>query len=357
MTTTASDAGSDSRRPMVTVVMPVYNMRNYVAEALRSVLATVYPRLEVIVVDDGSLDDSYAVAAQIAAQDHRVRVYRKANGGASSARNYAIERARGTLILPVDADNTIEAQLVERAVDVLTARDEVKVVAPTSDYFGGKTGVMRLHAFSLRYLARENCIDNCAMYRRADWQRVGGYNVEITTREDWAFWIALLKDGGEVVRLPEVLHHYRVRNDSKRVTQRCNKRRVVDALNRLHPEFFRRMLGGELHLSRSTSRFQNAIGQLLHPERITIAAGYESFRYEIEALSQYFRFGSGTPIAGDDGVERRLLRWKQLTVTAEKRLTPPPRDAEAEASTLLGTCRRASFAGRTEYYRAFVAAE
>lgn len=338
--------------PIVSVVVPAYNMQSYIEETLRSVLASTYPRLDVIVVDDGSTDDTAAIAERIAAEDKRVRVFRKENGGASTARNYAIVRAYGSLILPVDADNTIEPQFIERAAAVLTYNIGVAVVAPTSDYFGAKKGLMRLPEYSPEYLATENCIDNCAMYRRKDWQRVGGYRPEITTREDWAFWIAILKEGGEVVRLPEVMHHYRVRRDSKRITQRCNKRKVIDALNRLHPEFFRRVLGGPLRYSRSTSYLRNAIEALFRSETIAVDDRYDRFIYEVAALPQSFRYGSGKPTDSDDTTQRRLMLWQDTVVTAEKSRRPftmPPDDADV---VVVGTRRRRPLFGHTVYYRA-----
>lgn len=63
-----------------------------------------------------------------------------------------------------------------------------------------------------------------AMYRRSDWVRVGGYCKEIIAREDWEFWISILKNGGEVVRLSQVGLYYRVRSGSKRISDRALKR-------------------------------------------------------------------------------------------------------------------------------------
>ena len=78
------------------------------------------------------------------------------------------------------------------------------------------------------------------MYRKSDWERIGGYCEEIIAREDWEFWISMLKDGGEVRKLPYIALHYRVREGSKRVTDRALKKHVIAVLNRRHPEFFHR---------------------------------------------------------------------------------------------------------------------
>lgn len=67
-------------------------------------------------------------------------------------------------------------------------------------------------------------MDTCAVYRKSEWERIGGYCAEIVAREDWEFWISMLKDGGKVVKLPEIGLFYRVREQSKRVTDRLLKK-------------------------------------------------------------------------------------------------------------------------------------
>ena len=307
---------------MVSVIVPAYNMQQYLAETLDSILASTYPDFEVVVVDDGSEDGSFQVAQAYEVKDKRVRAFTKPNGGVSTARNMGISKARGEFILPVDADNTIEPAFIEKAVEAIVSDPEVRLVAPTSDYFGEKTGLMKLPSFTLSYLARENSIDNCALYRKADWERVGGYNSEITTREDWAFWISILKDGGKVVRLPEVLHHYRARANSKRIVQRCNKYKVIDKLNQLYPEFFERELNGHLHHMRSWSRTLNTITRIFNQRNVITAEQYSNLSDEAKALPAYFQFGSGKLIKKDEREEVMELKWKDIDVVAKSFSTP-----------------------------------
>ena len=201
--------------PMVSVVIPVYNMETFLAETLESVLSSVYPSFEVIVMDDGSKDNSLAVARSFAEKDSRVKVFTQKNAGACAARNNAISKANGIYILPVDADNLVEPTFIGDAAAILKDNPEVKVVAPRSDFFGARSGEWKLPPFSLELIARKNIMDTCAMYRKSDWERIGGYCEEIIAREDWEFWISMLKDGGEVRKLPYIALHYRVREGSK----------------------------------------------------------------------------------------------------------------------------------------------
>ena len=281
---------------LVSVIVPVYNSEKYIAEALDSILASDYADIEVICIDDGSSDSSLQILEEYAVRDNRVRVYSQKNAGACVARNYAISLAKGELILPVDSDNKITSTFISRAVAVMLSDEEIKVVAPRAEYFGDKIGEWKLPPFSLNLLARKNIIDTCAMYRKADWERVGGYCAKIKTREDWIFWIAVLKDGGKVVHLPEIEFYYRVRATSKRATNRHLKFNVIDTLNSLHPEFFERELGGPLRHRRSWSKVINRLYRLVHPRKIELARGFSNLEYWVKSLPVRWQNGEGRVI-------------------------------------------------------------
>lgn len=296
------------KTPLVSVVVPVYNMEAFLPETLDSILASDYPNFEVVVVDDGSKDASYRIACDYAKKDQRVRAYTQPNGGACAARNHAVRLAKGEFILPVDADNLIEPGLIADSVKEILKDPSVKVVAPRADFFGERTGEWKLPPFSLHLLARKNIMDTCALYRKVEWERAGGYCESIIAREDWEFWIAVLKDGGKVVRLPEIGLHYRIRNVSKRVTDRSLKRHVVKTLNARHPEFFERELGGPLRYRRSWSVLLNRIYRLFHPRKVYVDAGFCTLTSYVKALPALFKYDSGTVIYKGRN-ELREMNW------------------------------------------------
>ena len=269
---------------LVSVIIPVYNSAKYLCETLDSVLASGYRNIEVICVNDGSTDDSLSLLNSYVERDSRVKVYSQVNAGACVARNYAISHASGELILPIDSDDRISPTYISNAVNVLLSNPDVKVVIPRAEYFGDRVGEWKLKEYSLNLLARKNMIPACAMYRKSDWLRVGGYCPDFKTREDWAFWIAVLKDGGEVVYLPDVEFFYRIRPTSKRVTNRHLKSDVIDTLNRLHPEFFERELGGPLRHKRSWSKLINLCYRIFHPRTTHLSAQYSHLEYWLKSL-------------------------------------------------------------------------
>lgn len=244
-------------KALVSVVIPVYNMESFVAETIESVLKSDYPHIEIILMDDGSTDNSGKVCKQYNDPKKHIYYYYQDNQGASAARNNAIRKAKGAYILPLDGDDMISPCYISEAVKVLEARPEVKLVVSEAEFFGDKVGKWELPDFSLRLLARKNLMNNCSMYRKQDWEVAGGYCELLRGREDWDFWISLLKNGGEVYRLPIVGLQYRIRANSKRVRARKWKKEIIDTMNARHPEFFNEHLGGPLRYFREMSRFIN----------------------------------------------------------------------------------------------------
>lgn len=108
--------------PLVSAVIPVYNGAAFIGDAIRSVLAQTYPHVECIVVDDGSTDDTAAVARGFG---DRIRYLYKANGGVSSARNAGIAAALGEYVAFLDADDLWKPEMLERLIGLLRARPDL----------------------------------------------------------------------------------------------------------------------------------------------------------------------------------------------------------------------------------------
>lgn len=301
-------------KPLVSVVIPVYNMEEFLEETLDSVLSSDYPNFEVIVMDDGSKDRSLEIAESYKSRYENVRVYTQANSGVATARNHAISKAGGVYILPVDADNRISKELIHSAVDILESDPEVKVVCPRAEFFGDRSGEWVLPPFSLSLLARKNMMDTCAVYRKSEWERIGGYCAEIVAREDWEFWISMLKDGGKVVKLPEIGLFYRVREQSKRVTDRLLKKHVIDVLNRRHPDFFERELGGPLRYQRSWSRLINRISRIIHPRRVFVGDDFQDLSSFVRVLPVYFENGGTLIYEGRNKLKEFEIQSRKLIV-------------------------------------------
>jgi glycosyltransferase involved in cell wall biosynthesis len=255
---------------LVSIIIPVYNAEKYIEETIRSALATHYSPFEIVIVNDGATDSTHTIVDRLASQYSVISTYYQPNAGASAARNHAISKAKGTYILPLDADNLISPEYVGEAVKVLETDPEVKLVSCEAWFIGDKSGRWKFPSFSINRLCRRNLMDNCAMYRREDWLKAGGYCNEILGREDWDFWLSLFETGGKFVRLPIIGLYYRVHSNSKRVRTRYLHRKIIDALNARHKPLFFRELNGKLHYRRTHSKAINQLIGWFRPQQVHV---------------------------------------------------------------------------------------
>ena len=143
-------------KPLVSVIIPVYNAAPYLQETLDSILASTYRPVEVVMVDDGSKDNSLSIAKSYCDQHPECQVIAQENKGVSAARNAAIRAAKGTYILPVDADDKIADTFIEKAVKVIENDNNIRVVGCRCWMFGAVDKEWNLPQFSHARLARKN---------------------------------------------------------------------------------------------------------------------------------------------------------------------------------------------------------
>ena len=113
---------------LVSVIVPVYNVENYVSKCLESLINQTYNDIEIICVNDGSTDGSLGVLNAYSIRDNRVLAYTKENGGLSDARNYGLSKAHGKYVLFVDSDDYIDLTTVEKCIDKINLDDSEIVV-------------------------------------------------------------------------------------------------------------------------------------------------------------------------------------------------------------------------------------
>ena len=135
-------------RVLVSIIIPVYNVEKYLRQCLDSVIGQTYKNLEIWLVDDGSKDSSGKICDEYAANDYRVNVIHKKNGGLSSARNVALDYITGKYVYFLDSDDFISNDLVAAYLEIITKYD-ADVVMGTSYEFSGNTNVKINHSDSI----------------------------------------------------------------------------------------------------------------------------------------------------------------------------------------------------------------
>ena len=171
--------------PVLSIVIPVYNASAHLVECLDSVLRQHYRSLDIVIIDDGSVDDSLAIARRYAQADERVTVLEQANAGPSAARNAAIARASGEFLTFVDADDTVTRDGLAEAMSVLSGSGSDIAVLPYQRLDGQRirkpaAWIRRLHATTRTGVTLEQCPDvmvnaiACAkIFRREFWDAAG----------------------------------------------------------------------------------------------------------------------------------------------------------------------------------------
>lgn len=215
-------AGAPSSPPLVSVIVPYYRMDKLVEETLDSVAAQTYGAIETIVVNDGSLrEEDHAVLGRVAERPG-VTVVTQTNAGLGAARNFGISQAAGAYVLPLDADDLIVPEFVERVVGVLEMDPELAYVGTwvqymdedAVDYGSDIEGYFPYGNWSTM-LRRGNVGGVCTcLFRRAIFDAGFSYDDELTSYEDWLLFRELDAAGlhGEII--PEKLFRYRVRQTS-----------------------------------------------------------------------------------------------------------------------------------------------
>ena len=238
----------------VSIIVPCYNQAQYLSEALQSVLEQTYENWECIIVNDGSPDDTDKVVQDWLVKDSRFKYIYKENGGLSSARNAGIEIAEGEFILPLDADDKIGSEYLSLALDEFKKDSELKVVYCKAKKFGDEVGEWKLPYYSIKNLATDNMIFCSSIYKRVDWEIVGGYDIKmIYGLEDWEFWISILKNEGKVKCLKEINFYYRIRDKSMVEQLNAEKRKFLfEYMSIKHAEFFVKQLGSFMYLNDSS---------------------------------------------------------------------------------------------------------
>lgn len=231
-------------KPLITVIVPVYNIMEYLPRCVCSVTAQTYERLEIILMDDGSTDGTGELCDRLALEDPRIRVYHKENGGSSSARNLALTHAHGEYVGFVDSDDYIEPDMYERLYQGICrfgvplaqiGRDEIDaegrllpnicepppepVITDSKDFFRE----LLLH--------RGDCSFCTKLIRRDLFPREAF--PEGRLNEDFHLLIRMLPQTDGLVSLPGQAYHvfYRIGSNSRRADRESFSRVFADSVD------------------------------------------------------------------------------------------------------------------------------
>jgi len=207
--------------PAVSVIIPSYNLGQYIGETLQSVKDQTFQDWECLVVENGSQDNSKEVIREFVSLDPRFKLIPLlSNVGVAAARNMAMQRCFGKYIVFLDADDLMDPRYMEQAVAALEEDPSLNVVYAQADRFGEETS-WDLPPFDMNTMLARNCLYVTCFFRKQEHDLYYGKGFDtafVNGYEDWDFWLSFfesLPQEPHVLQLPEVLFHYRIRPGSR----------------------------------------------------------------------------------------------------------------------------------------------
>jgi glycogen(starch) synthase len=237
---TADRPATPSRpAPLVSVVVTYFRLADHVEETVESLLAQTHPNIEIVLVNDGSFDPEDRRVFELADR-HGLRLVTQANSGLSAARNLGVAASSGDYVMPFDADDLAEPDLIERCLAPLEADPGIAYVTSWSKFIDERGEVLPAGGYqplgnSVRMLAEQNVAGGCAsLFRREAFDRGFEFDEDLASYEDW-FLFRELADAGLVGHvIPERLYGYRIREGSMARTIGVPQRRRMEAEMEAH---------------------------------------------------------------------------------------------------------------------------
>lgn len=217
-------------QPLISVIVPIYKVENYLHQCVDSILNQTYKNLEVILVDDGSPDGCPAICDEYVQQDERVKVIHKKNGGLSDARNAGMAVAKGEYLSFVDSDDLLPPNAMETLLNIALYQQADMVIGghnrfedtPTVSDDSQKTVTCWTSVEAMADMLRNGCASWARLYRRELHQLIPFPVGEIN--EDEAIVLQLLEKCNCVAMTNTIVYHYRCRPESITTAKFSSKR-------------------------------------------------------------------------------------------------------------------------------------
>lgn len=207
---------------LITIIIPCYNQAQYLDEALQSVLNQTCTKWECLIINDGSYDNTEETAKIWEKRDNRFQYYFKENGGVSSARNFGLEKAKGTYIQFLDADDVLDKNKLELSLNQLNLAENIKVKMVISNFSmftvnPNKTTIpycnLNAQLFNFENLLYQwnetfSIPIHCGFFETSIFESIR-FPENLTAQEDWIIWVNLFKNGNKAIFINKPLALYR----------------------------------------------------------------------------------------------------------------------------------------------------
>lgn len=220
---------------MISIIIPSYNQQEYLCDAIDSALAQTVP-CEIIVIDDGSTDDSLEIARRYG---NKIKLISQVNKGLASARNTGIMNATGDWILPLDADDMLKENCVEKMLEVIDKDPHANIIAPSFKTFGTTNQEVIIGDANVMQFLEANRIGYFSAIRKSKLLEIGGYSPRMTWGyEDLHLWINLLNRGAKLVTIKDILVLYRTKAESMITVAQAHHGELMEQIKKDFKELY-----------------------------------------------------------------------------------------------------------------------
>lgn len=222
-------------KPLLSVLMPVYNCGEYIEDALISVQAQTFTDFEILVIDDGCCDETPEIVRRMALNDRRIKIVSRKNRGIVDSLNEGVALAQGKLLARMDGDDICEPHRFSRQLAFLNAHPEIDIVGSWVQLFGARSEIWhhRREDVFIKYmlLFRSSGFSHSTIMGRTEVFRQFTYDKDYEDVEDTELWSRMaLCSGIKFANLPEILVHYRVHNGQVSNTRRTRQMNLYQQL-------------------------------------------------------------------------------------------------------------------------------
>lgn len=223
-------------KPKISVGIPCWNQAQYLSEAIESVLNQTVKPHEIFVCSDGSPDETRYIAKSYPG----IKYIEQVNKGLASARNTILMNMTGDYFYPLDADDMMIPNCLERIVETIAYNPDADVIAPSFKEFGARENtIILMDNPKLEDFKTANRIGYFSAIKKEKLVSIGGYNPKmIWGWEDYDCWFDLLKNGAKIVTIPEVLMLYRTKEHSMINEANAHSTELWTQIYKNHPNIF-----------------------------------------------------------------------------------------------------------------------
>lgn len=181
------------KKKLVSIVLPTHNRASLLPKAIRSCLEQSYKDIEIIVVDDGSADNTEEIVKEFTQSDSRVQYYKKENGGLPNALNFGFRLSKGDLLTWTSDDNLYRENAIETMAEYLVSHTDVDLVNANMTIMEKNKMLHEVDTSSIKNIREYNPMGACFLYRRNVYEKNGDYDENFILAEDYDYWIRAWK--------------------------------------------------------------------------------------------------------------------------------------------------------------------